>query len=63
MEQINTPDINHQPNVVVVIPCFKVSLQIMEVINNIGEECDRIIVVDDACPEKSGALVERVCKA
>ncbi len=61
MEQSNTPDINDQPNVVVVIPCYKVSLQIMEVINNIGEECDRIIVVDDACPEKSGALVEREC--
>ena len=61
MEQSDTPDINVQPSVVVVIPCYKVSLQIMEVINNIGEECDRIIVVDDACPEKSGALVEREC--
>jgi glycosyltransferase involved in cell wall biosynthesis len=61
MPQSNTPDINDQPNVVVVIPCYKVSLQIMEVINNIGEECNRIIVVDDACPEKSGALVEREC--
>jgi dolichol-phosphate mannosyltransferase len=61
MAHNNTSDIGARPNVIVVIPCYKVSLQIMEVINNIGEECDKIIVVDDACPEKSGALVEREC--
>ena len=59
MEQDNNPNISDQPNVVVVIPCYKVSRQIMNVINKIGDECNRIIVVDDACPEKSGALVER----
>jgi dolichol-phosphate mannosyltransferase len=62
MEQDNNPNISDQPNVVVVIPCYKVSRQIMNVINKIGDECNRIIVVDDACPEKSGALVERECK-
>ena len=62
MKQDNNPNISDRLNVVVVIPCYKVSLQIMDVINEIGDECNRIIVVDDACPEKSGELVERECK-
>jgi len=33
----------------------------MNVIAKIGAECDKIIVVDDGCPEKSGAMVEREC--
>lgn len=48
-------------NVFVVIPCYKVSLHICDVIKEIGSEVDAIIVVDDCCPEKSGALVESIC--
>jgi dolichol-phosphate mannosyltransferase len=62
MKQNRHPDIDDPPNVIVVIPCYKVSRQIMDVITKIGAECNRIIVVDDACPEKSGALVEHECK-
>jgi dolichol-phosphate mannosyltransferase len=61
MEQGNNPNNDHL-NIVVVIPCYRVSGQIMDVIEKIGDECNRIIVVDDACPEKSGELVERECK-
>jgi dolichol-phosphate mannosyltransferase len=61
MTQSNTPNNDCSPNVIVVIPCYKVSSQIMNVINKIGDECNRIIVVDDVCPEKSGELVEREC--
>lgn len=43
--------------IVVVIPCFKVSKQILTLIQAIGHEVDKIIVVDDCCPEKSGELV------
>lgn len=43
--------------IVVVIPCFKVSKQILTLIQGIGHEVDKIIVVDDCCPEKSGELV------
>jgi glycosyltransferase involved in cell wall biosynthesis len=42
-----------------VIPAFKVSGQILETIKAIGPEVDHIIVVDDACPERSGELVRR----
>ncbi|MEH6588912.1 MAG: glycosyltransferase family 2 protein [Halioglobus sp.] len=45
----------------VVIPCFKSSRHIVGVINAIGDEVDRIIVVDDHCPESGGKLVEQEC--
>jgi hypothetical protein len=41
-----------------VIPAFKVKDQILEVIRSIGPEVQHIIVVDDACPKKSGAHVK-----
>ena len=47
--------------IAVVIPCYKVSAHILGVIQKIGSEVDTIFVVDDCCPEKSGALVESDC--
>lgn len=47
--------------IAVVIPCYKVSAQICDLIRAIGDEVDIIIVIDDCCPEKSGALVEKNC--
>lgn len=43
--------------IAVVIPCYKVSKQILSVIERIGPEVTSIIVVDDSCPEKTGQLV------
>ncbi len=48
-------------SIAVVIPCYRVSRQVLGVIGGIGPEVDWIIVVDDACPERSGDLVERAC--
>lgn len=48
--------------IAVVIPCYKVRNHILQVINTIGPEVDRIYVVDDACPVGSGNLVETDCK-
>jgi dolichol-phosphate mannosyltransferase len=42
----------------VVIPAFKVKFHILEVIRSIGPEVQKIIVVDDECPEKSGDHVK-----
>jgi dolichol-phosphate mannosyltransferase len=42
----------------VVIPAFKVKSHILGVIDLIGPEVEKIIVVDDACPEKSGHYVK-----
>jgi len=48
--------------IAVVIPCYKVAAHLCDFIRQIGKEVDAIFVVDDCCPEKSGALVEKVCK-
>jgi glycosyltransferase involved in cell wall biosynthesis len=47
------------PLIAVVIPCFRVRRKILSVIENVGLEVGLIVVVDDACPEHTGALVER----
>jgi len=46
----------------VVIPAYRVKAQVLEVINSIGPEVQKIIVVDDACPEKSGEYVKQNTK-
>lgn len=42
----------------VVVPTYKSSTHILNVINSIGPEVDLIYVVDDACPESTGAFVK-----
>lgn len=48
--------------IAVVIPAYRVSRHILGVISGIGPEVQSIYVVDDACPDASGALVERECR-
>lgn len=45
----------------VVIPSYKVHNHILQVIASIGPEVERIYVIDDCCPEKSGDIVESQC--
>ena len=47
-----------QAKISVVIPCYRVSANICDLIQRIGDKVGSIIVVDDCCPEKSGHLVE-----
>lgn len=47
--------------VAVIIPCYRVGRHALDVIARIGPEVARIVVVDDACPDASGELVEREC--
>lgn len=44
--------------VAVVVPCYRVKNQILDVLSAIGLEVDLIFVVDDCCPENSGQYVE-----
>jgi dolichol-phosphate mannosyltransferase len=44
--------------IAVVIPCFRVSKKIFEVIAGIPTFVDLVILVDDRCPENSGRIVE-----
>lgn len=47
------------PKIVVVIPCYKVSKQIVNVISRIPKLVSNIILVDDHCPEKTGEVVSK----
>lgn len=49
------------PTIAVVIPCFRVRESILDVLAAVGPECQSIYVVDDACPENTGDLVESEC--
>jgi len=49
-------------SIAVVIPCYKVSNSILDVIDSIGDEVQSIFVVDDACPENTADMVSRDCK-
>ena len=45
----------------VVIPAYRVADQILAVLAGIGTEVGLIYVVDDACPQHSGVLVQQQC--
>jgi len=45
----------------VVVPSFRVTAHILDVLRKIGPEVQKIYVVDDACPDYSGQLVENEC--
>ena len=47
--------------VAVVIPSYKVTRHVLQVISQIGSECCRIYVVDDCCPDGSGRFVQTHC--
>lgn len=47
--------------VAVVIPCYRVSAHILDVLARIGPQVQHIVVVDDACPEGSGQRVREQC--
>jgi dolichol-phosphate mannosyltransferase len=47
-----------RPHIAVVIPSYKVTAHILGVLAAIGPEVTGIYVIDDACPEGSGKLVQ-----
>lgn len=48
--------------VAVVIPCYRVRERIMAVLDAIPPLVDKIICVDDACPQSTGAHIKETCK-
>ena len=44
--------------IAVVIPCYRVADKVLSVIAGIGPEVQQIYVIDDACPQGTGALVQ-----
>jgi len=51
-----------QKQIWVVIPAYKLTHGIVKLIESIPPLVSKIIVIDDACPDKSGNLIERFCK-
>lgn len=49
------------PKIAVIIPCFNVKNQILDVLSAIGPEVTAIYLVDDKCPENSGDFVSFMC--
>ena len=49
------------PMIAAVIPCFRVTGHILDVLAAMPPEVERIYVVDDACPDGSGDLVAERC--
>ncbi|RYE95197.1 MAG: glycosyltransferase family 2 protein, partial [Oxalobacteraceae bacterium] len=47
--------------IAVVIPSYRVTRHILGVIAGIGPEVARIYVIDDKCPDASGAFVRANC--
>ena len=47
-------------SIFVVVPSYKTRNHIESVINNIPDFVDKIIVVDDKCPQNSGKIVENL---
>jgi dolichol-phosphate mannosyltransferase len=45
--------------IAIVIPCYRVSGSVLEVVREALAYADAVFCVDDACPEKSGELIER----
>ncbi|HET9011848.1 MAG TPA: glycosyltransferase family 2 protein, partial [Gemmatimonadaceae bacterium] len=48
--------------IAVVVPSYRVSRSVVDVVRRIGPECAFIYVVDDACPEHSGQRVSDGCR-
>ena len=47
--------------IAVVVPCYRVSAQVLGVIERIGPSVALIYAVDDACPEHTGDRIRREC--
>lgn len=47
--------------VAVVIPCYRVTNHVLDVITKIGAEVSIIFAVDDCCPDGSGEFIARNC--
>lgn len=50
-----------EARIAVVVPCYRVTRHIMQVLADIGPTVWRIYVVDDLCPDESGSFVQARC--
>ncbi len=48
--------------IAVIVPCYRVKDQVMDVLSAMPENVWRVYCVDDACPDESGKLIEKESK-
>lgn len=58
---VNNQNVDMILKVAVVIPCYRVTKQVLYVIAKIGPEVSTIFAVDDCCPDSSGDFIEKNC--
>lgn len=56
-----TIHIKKHPMISVVIPCYRVTNHVLNVISRVGPEVFTIFAVDDCCPDRSGDFIEKNC--
>jgi len=49
-------------HIAVVVPCYRVTEHILQVLERIPTEVQSVFCVDDCCPDQSGSLIERLVK-
>lgn len=50
-----------QSHIAVVIPCYRVSAHVLDVIKRIEPQVQSIFAIDDKCPDGSGAFIQKHC--
>lgn len=50
------------PIISVVVPCYRETAHILDVLARVGDEVRHIFVVDDACPDRTGDYVRAHCR-
>lgn len=60
-EEANNKNMPDTLSIGVVIPSYKVTDHILNVISRIGPEVEKIYIIDDCCPDHSGQFVAQNC--
>ena len=47
----------YNQNIIIVIPCFRVKDKILKVLDKVPNWINKVICVDDCCPENSGKFI------
>ena len=59
--RLGRPDSLDPNAVAVIVPCYRETAHILDVLAKIGPEVDAVYVIDDCCPDNTATLVEKQC--
>jgi dolichol-phosphate mannosyltransferase len=58
----NVATVERRPVIAAVVPCYRETGRVLDVLAEMGDEVGHIFVVDDACPDATGEHVRRHCE-